>query len=225
MEPIVVTTTHTNNGEVQTTTSKAITPEKAENEKATKPEVQINEARTYDDGPRPLYVGLTGFGPFMNIDKNPSEELQKLIAAGFTKRFEVISASNFKKNSRITLMKHMTVIVEPKAADEAIEHLHSKVKSIRIPGLQQKFLMIHLGVHSGLTDFEIQLESRCYNSRNFTPENEYTPNKLTHIDQSKPHDDTVTTLLPIVELSKKLKEKHPFVKLSTDPGRYLCNYI
>lgn len=39
----------------------------------------------------PLYVGLTGYGPFMNILENPSADLEKSVAEGFSQRFRVIS--------------------------------------------------------------------------------------------------------------------------------------
>lgn len=124
-------------------------------------------------------------------------------------------------------MKHQTIEVTDNAVHQVLEELENKKASLEIPGRDQKFLLVHLGVNAGLKEDEIALESTCYNSKSFCNGNEYTPNKLEAINNQNDHDGAVRTNLPLERIAEKIREKNFFIdtKVSTDPGRYLCNYI
>lgn len=94
-----------------------------------------------------------------------------------------------------------------------------------VHGKTDQFLFIHIGVNGGLKDMEVQLERRCFNAQCFVEKNKPIRKPYFRVENEKPMDFSRRTKLPINALYRSLKEKHPYVRLSDDPGRYLCNYI
>ena len=88
---------------------------------------------------------------------------------------------------------------------------------------ETKQVMIHMGVDSGAE--AIHLEVNGYNNADFGgPDNRnYQPEKE-KIQKSFPLEHYFKTTLPVEEICQNLDKKHK-VKLSDDPGRYICNYI
>lgn len=92
-------------------------------------------------------------------------------------------------------------------------------------GKTDQFLFIHIGVNSGLKDMEVQLERRSFNGQCFVEKNKPIRRPYFRVDNSQPMDASHRTRLPINALYRSLLAAHPYVRLSDDPGRYLCNYI
>lgn len=109
---------------------------------------------------------------------------------------------------------------------EYLTDLNEKIHQHRTNyGTSDKFVLIHLGVNSGLKDMEIQLERRCYNAKCFVNKNKVFRGPNFPIDEHKYLDAPHKTKLPINAIFDRLKKDHPCAKMSDDPGRYLCNYI
>ena len=89
----------------------------------------------------------------------------------------------------------------------------------------EEYLVVHMGVHSGLKELQVNLERRCFNGRCFEGKNLYRPNYLDRVSRLNPLDQVHRTLVPVNAIQARLQATHPFVELSDDPGRYLCNYI
>ena len=117
----------------------------------------------------------------------------------------------------------------PVEDDEVLKYLTDMKKKIEIHisshGGQDEFLWVHLGVNGGLVDNQLQIERRCFNSKMFKDKNVPVRGPNCLLDDSKYLDAHYKTLLPINSMFRRLKKDHPFLKLSDNPGRYLCNYI
>lgn len=85
----------------------------------------------------PVYqVVVTGYGPFMSIKKNPSDNLQQLIASQFSQRFGA---------SSIRLLHSQMIPVEGPEVDKVIETIEKKVIENRMKRPDDRYLMVHLG--------------------------------------------------------------------------------
>lgn len=82
-------------------------------------------------------VVVTGYGPFMSIKKNPSDDLQELISSQFTKRFD---------QSRIRLLHSQMIPVEAPEVDKVLDLIHRKVDENRAKRPDDRYLMVHLGM-------------------------------------------------------------------------------
>ena len=80
-------------------------------------------------------------------------------------------------------------------------------------------------MNSGLKDMEVQLERRSFNGQCFVEKNKPIRKPYFRVDDNLPMDFCHRTRLPINALYRSLKAAHPYVRISDDPGRYLCNYI
>lgn len=88
-------------------------------------------------GEEPVYqVVVTGYGPFMSIKKNPSDDLQALIRSQFSKRFE---------GTNIKLLHSQMIPVEGPEVDKVIDLIDEKVQANKKERPNDRYLMVHLG--------------------------------------------------------------------------------
>jgi len=167
--------------------------------------------------PKTLQVVVTGYGPFMNVLENPSADLQKEILKEFENRFG--------SNSGIQLFHGEVLVVHSKDVNTFLEQLDELITKHQETHPRDRFLIVHLGVNGGLRELELQIESKCYNCTNFNDGNVYVPGLQMEIDKQKKLDESLNSTLPLDEIHEILTTKHPHIKISEDPGRYLCNYI
>ena len=153
----------------------------------------------------------------MNIKTNPSNLLQKEISMGFKDRFP--------KGSGIELFHSETLDVHSESCQNFVKTIKAEIESHKAKNEGHRYLVIHIGVNSGLKNFELQLESKCYNSSNFKDGNVYVKDSKEAIHKENELDSAICTKLPLEKIKKNLEKNHPHVKISVDPGRYLCNYI
>ena len=112
--------------------------------------------------------------------------------------------------------------------DVCVEYLRSArdlVVRHRADHDNEEYLVVHLGVHSGVKQLQVKLERRCFNGRCFEGKNSYRRFYLDRVSPLSPIDDVHRTLTPINAIHARLRTALPFVEVSDDPGRYLCNYI
>ncbi|DBA00340.1 TPA: hypothetical protein N0F65_000525 [Lagenidium giganteum] len=147
-------------------------------------------------GKRAVY--LTGFGKFADILENPTTEIARTVA----------------NDANIT---HSTVLEV--SAEGSLEMLAPLRKMAEEAGKPCVFL--HLGVNAQSETFA--LERHGYNLADFR-----VPDERGWVAQGeiicKDEGDSLTTALPLEELLGKLITESPAV-ISTDPGRYICNYV
>ena len=152
---------------------------------------------------RQMKLILTGFSSFSNITKNPTEEI-----------IEILQNEDYKLDSIDIEMEVLQVSI--KCCDSFIQkHKNSGNNDV---------ILIHLGVDGSGTHYN--LEKCAYNNKDFRiPDvdgNQPTA-ELISLDQSL--DQPLQTTLSIDTMISVLSLQGYSVKESTDPGRYLCNYI
>lgn len=119
-------------------------------------------------------------------------------------------------------------------AQEPVSHAFSALASQHISssasanGSSRKHLFVHFGVHSQTKTF--LLEQVAWNEMDFRVPDQrgFQPKSQPICLADGPIDHSKACLLPLKEIQAKLcalyTEKR-MVELSTDPGRFLCNYL
>ena len=146
---------------------------------------------------------LTSFGPFRGVAVNPTQILLE--------RFRARDCSV------------PTVLVETsaEAACDAIEDIHNTYS----PLLKDRtVVVVHLGVNYRGKTF--QIEQCAYNDASFRiPDQKgFQPQKECILTKSD-HGKCLKTTLDVNRLCEDLKARGEPVVVSTDPGRFVCNYL
>eukprot|EP01031_Cornospumella_fuschlensis_P029357 gene29357-35439_t len=185
---------------------------------------------TVEDRDNKVYYVITGFSAFGSVGVNPTAKL-----------IEVLSdeASNFclthsYKNS-VYIFEVLEVSVQ--AVDFFVNKTVDSIVSRDGGGGGNKSVVyfIHLGVDENATS--IKLEQVCYNNLNFRiPDVQgYQPQNLPLFDQFE-CDYAFSSQVGVEQVLEDVLSQtdvqamqqrytQPLVTLSTNPGRYLCNYI
>jgi len=154
---------------------------------------------------------LTGFEAFQGVAENPTELIMK----------EFIKRKTERKVENISEVKIVGVAIDP--SKKALEELYPIVEEKQkiFPDIKQ--VVIHFGVNSQAKEYNLELHG--YNQADFRcPDNQGNIARNQKIDTKLPREHYYRTLLPIELAFLRLKDAFP-VKLSMDPGRFLCNYI
>jgi pyroglutamyl-peptidase len=146
---------------------------------------------------------VTGFGPFQNSKDNPTTVISKKV-------------KEYVKNSDLDLQISSTLVIETSA--EAAQHETDQLKE-QFLSEEGITVMLHLGVNFKGKHF--QLEQCAYNEAHFRIPDEkgYQPRNKKVIDGCDP---TLTTRLDVEKLQQEIGLES--VVVSTDPGRFVCNY-
>lgn len=146
---------------------------------------------------------VTGFGPFRNAKDNPTTVISRKL-------------KDYVKNSDLDLQITSTLVIETSA--EAAQHETDRLKE-QFVAKEGNTVLLHLGVNFRGTHF--QLEQCAYNEAHFRIPDEkgYQPRNKKVIDGC---DLTLTTRLDVERLQKDIGLES--VVVSTDPGRFVCNY-
>ena len=172
---------------------------------------------------------VTGFGPFNGVPDNPTSILVKELPTYLQQREKDSEASSKKKDDDdISLLANCTetMIVETSAAAarQEIGLLQKKLEPY------SSAIVLHLGVWAGGSEFK--LESCAYNDATFRVPDEqgYRPVSEKIVDTCSV-GSTLTTTFDVAALVDTMNSTfaadqsslraHP----STDPGRFVCNYI
>eukprot|EP01016_Furgasonia_blochmanni_P039794 TRINITY_DN4993_c0_g2_i11.p2 TRINITY_DN4993_c0_g2~~TRINITY_DN4993_c0_g2_i11.p2 ORF type:complete len:241 (-),score=60.56 TRINITY_DN4993_c0_g2_i11:218-940(-) len=177
--------------------------------------VAVPETSAYEG----VVFNLTGFGAFGTVKTNPTsimiEHLKEIKAKGLdgTDEFPV-------------KLGHLTVLNV--AAEDCNVYLQETLKLIEAqtaanPKIKQ--VHIHFGVYAGSQ--HINLELHAYNFADFRiPDNRGWQPRGHKICSTLPLEHYFKTTLPAEgALGALPAEFKSLVKLSTDPGRYICNYV
>ncbi|OQS00014.1 peptidase C15, pyroglutamyl peptidase I [Thraustotheca clavata] len=143
-----------------------------------------------------MKIILTGFGKFGNIVENPTTKL----------------AEQLKDDSNATVVHILEV-----SAEGLQETLRPYWEEAENSGNDTIF--VHMGVNNGAT--EINLEQFGYNVADFRIPDErgWEPDNEPIVLDGP---DNIMTTLPLESFVEKLGVN---TKISTDPGRYICNYV
>jgi len=147
-------------------------------------------------------VHITGFGKFHGCPVNPTERLVQVIK------------ENPPKGCNLGNLEVVEVSVE--AIEKILPAFYNKLDPDR------EHVFIHLGVHGAATGYHI--ETKAWNNANFScPDMRGKWVRQQPINAAKKHESFLEATVDCKRLMQMLSDKR--CKLSTDPGRYLCNYI
>jgi pyroglutamyl-peptidase len=153
---------------------------------------------------------VTGFGPFAGVEVNPTtlliDQLREAQAAG-------------KLPVCIERMDVLEVSVP--AVTEYVESMKQHVDQAS----SGPVFYVHFGVNGG--GQVVHLERFAYNCADFrVPDQRGLQPRASPIEPSKPLDCPLSSTLNLERIAFRMMQKgRPEVRLSVDPGRFLCNYV
>ncbi|KNC56029.1 pyrrolidone-carboxylate peptidase [Thecamonas trahens ATCC 50062] len=181
-----------------------------------------------DDTPHKV-VHVTGFGPFPGVPVNPTTSL----AASLASHPDVASSSVVRTaiggaSDAIAALAaaHALVPGSDAAGDSAGEAEAAGAIETGTEVARRTTLLLHLGVAASATG--VRLEQRAYNEASFrVPDQDGAQLSDEPIDEVMPTESWLETLLPLERIAALMSDAHPDVpiEVSTDAGRYLCNYL
>lgn len=150
-----------------------------------------------------MWILVTGFGEFGTITRNPSWLAVKALPS------KVGDVEIVKLQLRVSYkcLEEFYVVTFPKLC---LDH-----------GNQLPALICHCGVAADSKS--IRLERVAYNKRVGADVDSQCP-PCPEIDPTKPVDQPLYTSVDVSFLAHKLTDGNVRAIVSTDPGRYLCNY-
>jgi pyroglutamyl-peptidase len=145
---------------------------------------------------------VTGFGPFQNIKDNPTTVIAEKLTA-------------YVKDKDL-LLTTLVIETSAEAAQQETDQLRERFHAEQKNGIT---VVLHMGVNFSGTHF--QLEQWAYNEAHFRIPDEkgYQPCNKKVIDGCEP---TLMTQLDVEQIRVDIGLES--VVVSTDPGRFVCNY-
>jgi pyroglutamyl-peptidase len=156
---------------------------------------------------------LTGFGKFQGVEKNPTTELMQKLP-------------NYLKDHPLETKKsvHVESFFVLETSGRQFSGLNKLQESYcsKYKNSPEPVVWLHFGVGPNLV---YHLEKVAWNEADFRCPDErgWQPRHMC-IDPSLNLGHCLSTLLNVGQLKSDLEKKGFSVKLSDDPGRFLCNY-
>ena len=165
-----------------------------------------------------LYIFLSGYGPFMNVTNNPSDELGKMFRDNFGETFQGVN---------IKLADYTSLPVTHKGVMDTLEKWSQQIDEIRQSegGALSKFLCINIGVNAGIPNRSLHFERYCFNSRCFEPGNEGSLSDSVAVYNNIENNARLECKFDLESIVDSVSPYNPFSKTNYDPGTYLCNYV
>lgn len=185
-----------------------------------------------------LIVYITGFGPFANVQVNPSADVAKSVHAEISKKMQ-------SPQSRVIACHYSELEVSIAAVELYFDKLQKEIDVAFAQGPRTRVLLYHFGVKSREQEGVMRVEVRGYNELfssapdvrgvrfNHDPIDVKMDTTFFHeswlgvagSENSAALERIVDTLNGLVELSSETNERQkPRWVVSRDAGRYLCNY-
>jgi len=181
---------------------------------------------------------LTGFGPFRGVTNNPTTVIANNITEYLSQKKKVGDNNNDE-----CLMIETTQVIET-SADSARREMEDLMKKFQEEEEEQQkdndsttmkiIIILHLGVNYMGNNF--QLEQFAYNEANFRIPDEkgFQPRNKKVYDEDDNDEDcsSLQTRLDLESIQKHIvtmncrrnEEEEEPIMISTDPGRFVCNY-
>jgi pyroglutamyl-peptidase len=175
-----------------------------------------------DNDRRSISFIVTGFGPFGCVEENPTTIITNDLTAYLSE-----SSQTWKKQLASNIRQ--CVVMETSA--QAVRQTLDSFDLSFLPN--NSTILLHLGVNYKGTGF--QLEQCAYNDASFRiPDQQFfQPQKesIISMDDSSPFEigHCCHTTLNVAALCQAQQQQQdglqlPEIKISTDPGRFVCNY-
>jgi len=160
---------------------------------------------------------VTGFGPFHGVDNNPTTQLVNDLPS-YVQKFPLNSQGSAIELASCNVFETSAVGALTQLTDILQKHQIAKERN-------EVIVFLHLGVNDRAEGFS--LEKRGVNEATFRVPDEQGWNPLKQPIHPSRRDITheLVTTLPIEELKNVLHKDNTPTEVSTDAGRFLCNYI
>ena len=179
---------------------------------------------------RSTHVVLTGFGSFSGVALNPTQQIIEILRKEEEDDCWIIQSTAHRTVELTTEILEVSTVAASEFLDKIAIKFADKINSLSSSTTtsfsdDDILIFIHLGVDGNATNFK--LESNCYNNMTFRVPDErgFQPSGILIEPTSKAFDEACRTTIPLGEVDMALKAAGYPVVISTDPGRYLCNYI
>lgn len=157
--------------------------------------------------PQRLRLNITGFGRFHGVEDNPTSHIvNKAMETG----------GLLGLDPQLLETHRMSVVVVD------IPHCDEILQSLGDPSTNE--ITIHLGVNSRAPC--VHVEQFAYNNKSFRVPDECGLQPCDEkIDLSCDLECPVQTNFPVVDIVSELQREGHSIVVSSDPGRFICNYI
>jgi pyroglutamyl-peptidase len=167
---------------------------------------------------QPAALILTGFGPFGDMEENPSTILVNEIPS-----YLQSSSDAWKQQLATRIDKYIVLETSTKGVCQTLDALAAEEED---ETNKKPKILLHLGVNYRGTGF--QLEQCAYNDATFRIPDQrgYQPQKMAIVLEEDVGSRCDTTL-NVETLVQNQTSLYPNVesKISIDPGRFVCNYL
>lgn len=174
------------------------------------PETQLTDSKTQ------FY--LTGFGTFRGVKDNPTERLIHALH-----ECEDEDDDSKQKLPKAIVLSHTCVLkVAAETVRAKLEQIYAKVRGTSDCVRQ---VMLHFGVNTGITCFNLEKFARNEATFTIPDENGWTP-IMQPIDPSYGAITAIRrTTIDVEGVVKQLRHDGHQVDISCDAGRFVCNWI
>lgn len=173
---------------------------------------------------------ITGFARFFNVPVNPTELIvhglpQYLEQSPLNPNARLASATVLQVSAKTVLEQLNSMYTQVRAGKKGANAKSGLLSSHRgSSGMKNRTVFIHLGVNMRCTRFHLEWKARNEATFSCPDESGWVP--LRHaID---PDNDDITcsryTSIPLVPLVNKLTAQGHSVGISSDAGRFVCNW-
>jgi pyroglutamyl-peptidase len=190
-----------------------------------------NESTTH---PKPTSLVVTGFGPFGGVEENPSTILVKELPVHLSNATtaDATTADAWKQELATCIDQWIICETSAKGVCQTLDALveafgtQDEEDEPESSSSSNNTVLLHLGVNVQGTGY--QMEECAYNEATFRiPDQQgYRPHKVPIIDGA-PVGKRCDTTLNVKALVQHQTAAFPNVetKTSTNPGRFVCNYL
>lgn len=160
---------------------------------------------------------LTGFGPFYNVPNNPTQRIIESLPSYLSQN------QPLDKDVRIVSTSVLKVSAETTKAE--LEKMYRVISRPKSNPSTTRTVFVHMGVNVSVPRFQLELQGRNEATFSCPDEAGWAPIK-TPIDGEHTDLNTVCrTSLRLDHILDRLTEKGFDVEISTDAGRFVCNWV
>jgi pyroglutamyl-peptidase len=186
---------------------------------------RVTMSETTEEKKDKIVLVVTAFGPFGGVDENPSNILIRELPSFLEEQpHQGSSKTPWKHQVKDRIQEMVIVETSAQGATEAMDELARTIAQMQESA--NKVFCLHLGVNVFGTGYH--LEQCAYNDASFRiPDQRGYQPKETPILPGVPLGTPCHTSCNVSELVEQLSKAFPAVesKVSTDPGRFVCNYL
>jgi len=162
--------------------------------------------------PSKVVVAVTGFGSFKGVAANPTEVLVKSL-------LQHLKGNKLPKT--VAVDRASVLEVSGEGCKESLQGIRDSCFLLQ----GQHRVWLHFGVDAKSNCFK--LERKAWNEADFrcADERGWQPQKETIYAEDGPLNKALLSDLPVSSMLRRLRRQGFNVKSSTDPGRFVCNWI